>query len=694
MRLLSDRVLRAATVLGGLYVALFFVAALVLPDASLRARVLVDLVYPIPEAAAVVLLVVAGRRSSRAPWFWYLLALGMGAGFVGDANWAVYDLVLGAPPTPSLGDIAYAAQPLIMIGALFAAFRIARPRLGDFVDLAVPFAAVFFAVYQFVIEPQLSAGVSPATLPSVVETLAMVILMLFASVVVANHRGIPTSVAVFYAGTLVGTCSYPVYAYAVSVSSWQRINWIYAGFQGWFVLIGLAALVRIRLGEPPWMPKHADRNVNAWMLTAGLALVLAIIAATTRNGRLDPLAPYVAVAAICVVILRLHQIVRRQTRLSRELDSALGEQRRLATTDALTDVPNRRAFDELLASTLHEAARAGGSAGLVILDLDGFKRINDGYGHPTGDEVLREVAGRLRRAVRGADGLARIGGEEFAVIAPDLSQDETAAVAERCRFAISAGPFTVGTDQITVTTSAGTAHYPTNATGPDSLVQVADRALYQAKQQGRNRVQAGSLGVHVQSLPVPDTPALSSLERLADQLDHEQADQEHSRAMMDLAGQLCDRLQLSTTQRRHCLLAARLHDIGKIGVPSEMLAKPGPLTDAEWVAMRTHVRTGVELLRRYPETRDIAPIVAQHHERPDGTGYPNGTRSAGICIEAKIISVTDAWTAMLADRPYRRARTHDDARNRLLAGRGTQFDPTIADTLLTILSEDTQRRAA
>lgn len=686
--------LRAATVLGGFYVAVFFVAALVLPDASLRARILVDLVYPIPEAVAVVLLVVAGRRSSRAPWFWYLLALGMGAGFVGDANWAVYDFVLGAPPTPSVGDIAYAAQPLIMIGALFAAFRIARLRVGDFVDLAVPFAAVFFAAYNYVIEPQLSAGVSPATLPSVVETLAMVTLMLVASAVVANHRGIPTSVAVFYAATLVGTCSYPVYAYAVSVSSWQRINWIYAGFQGWYVLIGLAALVRIRLGEPSRVPTHASRNVNAWMLTAGLALILAVIAATTNNGRLDPQAPYVAVASICLVILRLHQIVRRQTRLSRDLDSALSEQRRLATTDVLTEVPNRRAFDQLLSSTLHEAARAGGLAGLVILDLDGFKRINDGYGHPTGDEVLREVAGRIRRAVRDADGFARIGGEEFAVIAPGLGQDETASVAERCRFAIAATPFIAGGDQITVTTSAGTAHYPTDATGPDSLVQVADRALYQAKQQGRNRVQAGSVGVHVQSLPIPDTTALSFLERLADQLDHEQADQEHSRAMMDLAGQLCDRLKLSTTQRRHCLLAARLHDVGKIGVPTEILAKRGPLTDAEWVVMRSHVRTGVELLHRYPETRDIAPIVAQHHERPDGTGYPNGTRTAGICIEAKIISVTDALTAMLADRPYRPARTHDDARNRLLAGRGTQFDPTIVDTLLAILSEDTQRRAA
>jgi len=177
------------------------------------------------------------------------------------------------------------------------------------------------------------------------------------------------------------------------------------------------------------------------------------------------------------------------------------------------------------------------------------------------------------------------------------------------------------------------------------------------------------------------------LEALADKLDSEQALQEHSIAMIDIAARLCRRLGVSVTDRRLCLAAARLHDIGKVGTPLHILTKPGPLTTAETLIMRDHVRTGVEILHACPETRDIALIVGEHHERIDGKGYPNGKRGGEISIGAQIISVADAWTAMLSDRAYRTALSPADAREEMLRCAGTQFEGSIVAALLDIVDQ-------
>jgi putative nucleotidyltransferase with HDIG domain len=147
------------------------------------------------------------------------------------------------------------------------------------------------------------------------------------------------------------------------------------------------------------------------------------------------------------------------------------------------------------------------------------------------------------------------------------------------------------------------------------------------------------------------------------------------------------------------LAAARLHDIGKVGTPAHILTKPGPLTPAEKAVMQDHVRVGAELLAALPETCELAPIVAQHHEHYDGGGYPAGLAGERIAIEARIISVADAWTAMLADRPYRAALAVAAAREQLVQGVGTQFDPRVVGALLELLDggaleADAGRKAA
>jgi HD-GYP domain-containing protein (c-di-GMP phosphodiesterase class II) len=140
-------------------------------------------------------------------------------------------------------------------------------------------------------------------------------------------------------------------------------------------------------------------------------------------------------------------------------------------------------------------------------------------------------------------------------------------------------------------------------------------------------------------------------------------------------------------------LAGLLHDVGKIGISDSVLTKPGPLDDEEWKQMRTHPQIGARLLGR-PEVADLRGWIVAHHERPDGRGYPFGLPHDEIPLEARILSVADAYEAMTADRVYKRAMAHEAARQELLACAGTQFDVDVVDAFLAALDEDEEEASA
>jgi HD-GYP domain-containing protein (c-di-GMP phosphodiesterase class II) len=139
--------------------------------------------------------------------------------------------------------------------------------------------------------------------------------------------------------------------------------------------------------------------------------------------------------------------------------------------------------------------------------------------------------------------------------------------------------------------------------------------------------------------------------------------------------------------------AGVLHDLGKLGVADAILKKPGPLTDDEWIEMRRHPELGARILD-HANLRDISGWVLAHHERIDGKGYPSGLAGEAIPLEARILAVADAYEAMTADRPYRTALGHDAARDELLAGAGTQFDPVVVEAFLRALAPRARSRSA
>ncbi len=153
------------------------------------------------------------------------------------------------------------------------------------------------------------------------------------------------------------------------------------------------------------------------------------------------------------------------------------------------------------------------------------------------------------------------------------------------------------------------------------------------------------------------------------------------------AAALAEHLGLDADTVENVRLAGRLHDIGKIGVRESVLNKPGPLTDEEYAHIMTHPVVGWRLLQPLLDEMPMAlRVVRSHHERLDGRGYPDGLVGAEIPLEARILSVCDAYEAMTADRPYRAAMSAQDAQQQLREGAGTQFDPTVVDAFLAVLA--------
>ena len=353
------------------------------------------------------------------------------------------------------------------------------------------------------------------------------------------------------------------------------------------------------------------------------------------------------------------------------------EATRLAVTDPLTGLGNLRHFDDRLARELERAGRKGNSVALCLVDVDDFKRVNDGFGHPAGDRVLAHLGTRLRH---GGEAF-RLGGDEFALLLPGYEATAAAAAAAAVVDRIAA---TEVEPVKAVTVSAGVAAYPEHADAPAELVRVADAALYQAKERGKNRVRVHRPGPRVVA-PIPgalDEEGFRAAATLAQAVDTRDAyTGRHSTRVAELAAQLALRLGLDMADVELTRLAAGLHDVGKLAVPDQILLKPGPLTSDERLEVERHPHVGSRLADALG-IEPVADCILHHHERFDGNGYPGVLGGTEIPLGARIILVADAYDAMTSDRVYRTRLSRDEARAELERCAGTQFDPEIVSAFL------------
>src|SRR5919112_594925 len=322
----------------------------------------------------------------------------------------------------------------------------------------------------------------------------------------------------------------------------------------------------------------------------------------------------VGVVALMVSVLR-----ERVERLIGRLADA-------ARTDALTGLLNRRGFQELIEVEIERALRSGRPLAIVVGDLDHFKHLNDRFGHAAGDLALKRFAEIASQASRRIDAVARIGGEEFALLLPDTEQHAAYLLAERLRRAVKEPSAARAGETDLPTVSFGVASFPTHAADAAALMHAADQALYAAKAMGRDRsviynpeVLASVLGGNLD--PGPGNEPLPAVLVLAGTLAlRDSGPSGHSQTVGRLAAMIATALGFDDARVESIRLAGILHDIGKIGIPDWILHKPGKLDDAEWGEIKKHPEMGARIAAS-AQLDDIAEWILSHHERIDGGGY-------------------------------------------------------------------------
>ena len=364
-----------------------------------------------------------------------------------------------------------------------------------------------------------------------------------------------------------------------------------------------------------------------------------------------------------------------------------------ARADPLTKLSNRRGFRELLDLELARARRARATVTVVTGDLDHFKEINDRSGHHVGDTALQRVGRLMDSGKRDIDGVARVGGEEFALVLPDTDDHGAFAIAERLRCELRDE---FARDAVPLTISFGVASYPKNGETAASLLRAADVALYAAKRSGCDRTVLHSPALRAVPCVDGDSRDIAAERFVAVILDLAEAvdlrfsgSARHSETVGRYAEMMAHELGLSEQRTSRVRLAGLLHDIGKVGVPDDILKKPGKLTDEEFALIRRHPDLGRQILE-HPSLSDVREWVGAHHERPDGRGYPLGLSDGDIPLEARIVAVADAYEAMTSDRTYRDSMSHMAARAELEQFAGTQFDVEVVAALVGVLEREAE----
>ena len=365
-----------------------------------------------------------------------------------------------------------------------------------------------------------------------------------------------------------------------------------------------------------------------------------------------------------------------------------------ARTDPLTKLSNRRGFRELLDLELQRARRGKTQMTVVVGDVDHFKEVNDRSGHHVGDAALQRLARLLEHGKRQIDGVARVGGEEFALILPDTDEHGGFVIAERLRCE-TREEFAANT--VPVTISFGVASYPQHGETAASLLRAADEALYTAKDSGRNRTVLYSPALKGESRQDGDPRDIEGERFVAVVLDLAEAvdlrfsgSARHSETVGRYAEMMARELGLSEQRISRVRLAGLLHDVGKVGVPDSILRKPAKLTEEEFAIIKRHPELGAQILE-HPSLADVRAWVGAHHERPDGRGYPLGLSGKALPLEAQILAVADAYEAMTSDRSYRSSIGHTAARAELERCAASQFDPHVVDALLGVLEREAKR---
>ncbi len=675
-------------------------------DIPIRIRFIFQrIAYMLPIILTVVFTVAAARRSvGPERRFWALLAVANGALVACDITYVTW--VAGFDPSGP-ARIAFPFQPLhgiaavAFLGVLASMTRFsvatttAKIRYGtDVVVLALVVYALGLELYaRPVMEP--AGGTLGDVLIGAGYVAVAVLMLVGAALNVFGlkmlkwrswERLVMLALAVYVAGVFL----WPSWFSTAEVIQLNATRGVldFVQLTGHYVLM-MAAVYRLTEREEwfvrPLPPFRLTRRrwLAALFPAASLAAIaVVLVAAYVRRADTEWLYIYGVIGGLIVAAS-----ITRSTLTALEHSSLFHR----AITDPLTGLYNHRYFHDRLAEEVESALRLGEDLSVVVMDIDDFGHINALHGHSEGDRFLAMLAERMCAAVSEDCVVARIGGDEFAAILPQTGVLDAAVFSQRLVDMIE---IEGGVRRGPASASAGVASLPEHATSASDLFRLADCAMLWAKERGKNQVVVFETG------RVPDLTSrerieslerqsrLSSVRALAAAVDaRDPATRFHSQNVAVLAIRLGQKLGLDSEHVRFIGQAALMHDVGKIAVPDSVLGKPGPLTLEERQKVQEHPILGERVLAA-TELRQILPWVRSHHEWWDGSGYPDGLRGESIPLEARVLSLCDAYDAMISDRPYRNALSHAAAVQEIDLHMGTQFDSYLADLFITMVSEE------
>ncbi|HPR89959.1 MAG TPA: diguanylate cyclase, partial [Synergistaceae bacterium] len=345
----------------------------------------------------------------------------------------------------------------------------------------------------------------------------------------------------------------------------------------------------------------------------------------------------------------------------------------LSYHDALTGLYNRNFYYDYID---HSNNTGIYPLGYIIGDVNGLKMINDTLGHKAGDELIVAAAHSLANAGRKTDIVARIGGDEFAMLLPESTEETAGEVLRRIRAEID--KYKRGEDSLPLNIACGAATTSGRIQNIEALLSEADKQMYASKQLEK---------------PHSKREILEYLSSRIHDLRKASHDRKRHMAACEAIMEAFVREQpdIAPEKKEFLILLAKNHDIGFTEIPSEITEKPGPLTDEEYLLVQRHPETGARIASLFPELADLAEPIRLHHRWWNGKGYPAGDGGEAIPLESRLMAIVDAYEAMTGDKIYRTPLSPEEALKELHRCAGSQFDPVWTERFITFFREYRER---
>ena len=445
----------------------------------------------------------------------------------------------------------------------------------------------------------------------------------------------------------------------------------------------MASLGRLTYREASWRDNVGRLGIGGAIWPSALLFAVVLVAVWLMGlwAYLSLSGSNAAMVYVTAAIIATLALVARTGFASLET----GEWRSSSATDPVTGALNHRSFQERLEDSIH-TARRGTPFTLALMDLDGFSRINRVLGHAAGDVVLRAVATALATEGGPADSVFRISGDEFAVVAPGVSEGGALQFGKRLLSAVHG----VAVAQVPGLSASIGVVACSESCDRDELLKRADAAQTWAKYHGKNRaVLYDKHMVHAldveERLQIRERESHLGIARaLAAAVDaRDSRNYYHSRNVASLVSLVCVELGFDEDRSRRVESAAMLHDVGKIALSDEVL-QAHRRSPKQLRLAREHVTLGETLVESLGES-GIPLWVRSHHERWDGSGYPDGLAGERIPLEARIIALADAYDTMTSSRRFGRQASKGAVLQEIDHGIGTRFDPALAETFIHVV---------